>query len=413
MARTKKTKAHPRPKEAPIRERSNPPAAEDDEGEDEDEVDPPMPLPEWTKRRARETVFKNYQSVAKGEEVIALLKKPVRSRDHWWGKVKVADAAGFTLSQPHHYGLDTPESTVSKEETLQWRRLLCVWVINPAEDRVDEGEGSVSLPDDQKAMSEKARKAQAGKNVRKRPCFVEETKKGTLVKKPATTRADRAASTTTHKDRVADVDARLQEYDLSVTRCQKHQQDCLRSSDRGAQGQARSLFAAAIVVVTYANRDEPEPDDPTVAPTPPVIPPPRKRISQKDVYLARQAALLQHYAAKVCRMQSQSLSHAHCPTPQPTCRVLFVWCLRPPIALCMFVCVQLCYTRCPQKQNALEGEANESHEKETRKQEKVGKVLIWAPCLVVSICVVFISVLCLSQGDEDQAQSDEKEGHKG
>ena len=46
----------------------------------------------------------------------------------------------------------------------------------------------------------------------------------------------------------------------------------------------------------------PEPDDPTVAPTPPVIPAPRKRISQKDLYLARQAAMLQHYAAKVCRM---------------------------------------------------------------------------------------------------------------
>ena len=60
MARTKKTKAHPRPKEAPIPERSNPPAAEDDEGEDEEEVDPPMPPPEWTKRRARETVFKIY-----------------------------------------------------------------------------------------------------------------------------------------------------------------------------------------------------------------------------------------------------------------------------------------------------------------------------------------------------------------
>ena len=26
-----------------------------------------------------------------------------------------------------------PDSTVSKEVTLQWRRLLCVWVINPAE----------------------------------------------------------------------------------------------------------------------------------------------------------------------------------------------------------------------------------------------------------------------------------------
>ena len=79
--------------------------------------------------------------MAKGEEVIALLKKPVRSRNQWWGK----DAARFTLSQPHHYGPDTPESTVSKEETLQWRRLLCVWVINPAEDRVDEGEDNVSL----------------------------------------------------------------------------------------------------------------------------------------------------------------------------------------------------------------------------------------------------------------------------
>ena len=48
----------------------------------------------------------------------------------------------------------------------------------------------------------------------------------------------------------------------------------------------------------------PEPDDPTVAPTPPVIPAPRKRIGQKDLYLARQAAMWQHYAAKVCRMQS-------------------------------------------------------------------------------------------------------------
>ena len=36
-------------------------------------------------------------------------------------------------------------------------------------------------------------------------------------------------------------------------------------------------------------------------------------------------------------------------------------------------------------------------------------MLIWAPCLVVSICVIFISALCLSQGDQDQAQSDEKE----
>ena len=249
MARTKKTKAHPRPKEAPIPERSNPPAAEDDKGVDEDEPDPPMPPPEWTKRRAWETVFKIFHSVTKGEEVIALLKKPVRSRAHWWGKVKEADATGFTLSQPHHYGPATPESTVSTEETLQWRRLLCVWVINPAEDRVDKGEDSVSLSDEEKAMSEKAQKAQARKNLRKRPCFVEETKKGTQVKKPATTRVDRAASTTTHN--LADVDTRLQEYNLSVTRCKKHQMECLRSSDPGAQGQARSLFAAAIVVVTY------------------------------------------------------------------------------------------------------------------------------------------------------------------
>ena len=156
MARTKKTKAHPRPKEAPIPERSNPLAAEDDEGEDEDEVDPPVPPPEWTKRRARETVFDNYRRLAQGEEVIALLKKSLRSRDHWWGKMKVADAARFTLSQPHHYGRDMPESTVSKEETLQWRRLLCVWVTIPAEDRVDTGEDSVSLSDDEKAMSAKS-----------------------------------------------------------------------------------------------------------------------------------------------------------------------------------------------------------------------------------------------------------------
>ena len=60
MARTKKTKAHPRPKEAPIPERSNPTAADDDEGEDKEEVDPPMPPTDGTKRRARETVFKNY-----------------------------------------------------------------------------------------------------------------------------------------------------------------------------------------------------------------------------------------------------------------------------------------------------------------------------------------------------------------
>ena len=80
--------------------------------------------------------------------------------------------------------------------------------------------------------------------------------------------------------------------------------------------------------------------------------------------------------------------------------------------------MQLCYTRCPQKQNAPEGEANESDEKEAPKsesredawkEEKVGKVLIWVPCVVVSICGVFISALCLSQGDEDQAQSDDKE----
>ena len=236
MARTKRTKAQAKPKEAPIPERTNPPAAEDDEGVDEEEPDPPFPPPEWSKRRARETVMKSFQSVAKGEEVIALLKKPVRARDHWWGKVKVADAVGFTLSHAHHYGPCTPESTVSKEETLQWRRLLCVWVLNPAEDRLDEGEDSVSLSDDEKAMSEKAQKAQTGKNSCKRPCFVEETKKGTLVKKPATTRADRAASTAAHKDRLADVDARLQEYNLSVTRCKKHQMECLRSSDRGAQG---------------------------------------------------------------------------------------------------------------------------------------------------------------------------------
>ena len=162
--------------------------------------------------------------------------------------MKVGDAPGFTLSQPPRYGPATPESTVSKEETLQWRRLLCVWVINPAEDRVDEGEDSVCLSDDEKAMSEKAQKAHARKNVRKQPCFVEETKKGTPGKKPATTRADRATSTTAHKDRLADVDARLQDYNLSVTRCKKHQMECLRSSDRGAQGQARSLFAAAIVI---------------------------------------------------------------------------------------------------------------------------------------------------------------------
>ena len=104
-------------------------------------------------------------------------------------------------------------------------------------------------------MSEKAQKAQAGKNSRKRPCFVEETKKGTLVKKPATTRADRAASTAAHKDGLSDVDARLQEYNVTVTWCERRQMECLRSSDRRAQGHARSLFAAAIVVVTYASRD--------------------------------------------------------------------------------------------------------------------------------------------------------------
>ena len=141
MARIKRSKALPKPKEAPIPERTNPPAAEDDEGVDEEEPDQTFPPPEWSKRRARETVFKSFQSVAKGEEVIALLKKPVRARDHWWGKVKVADAAGFTLIQPHHCGPCTPESTLSKEETLQWRRLLCVWALNPAEDRLDELKG--------------------------------------------------------------------------------------------------------------------------------------------------------------------------------------------------------------------------------------------------------------------------------
>ena len=63
-----------------------------------------------------------------------------------------------------------------------------------------------------------------------------------------------------------------------------------------------------------ADVEFPKPDDTIVAPTPPVIPP-RQRIRHKDLYLARQAAMLQHYASKVCRMQSQSLSHAHCPTP--------------------------------------------------------------------------------------------------
>ena len=88
-------KAQAKPKEAPIPERTNPPAAEDNEGVDEEEPDPPFPPPEWSKRRARKTVMKCFQSVAKGEEVSALLKKTVRARDHWWGKVKVADAAGF------------------------------------------------------------------------------------------------------------------------------------------------------------------------------------------------------------------------------------------------------------------------------------------------------------------------------
>ena len=73
MARTKKTKAHRRPKEALIPERSNPPAAEDDEGVDEDDADPPMPPPKWTQRRARKTVFKNFRSLAKGEEVVTHL----------------------------------------------------------------------------------------------------------------------------------------------------------------------------------------------------------------------------------------------------------------------------------------------------------------------------------------------------
>ena len=101
----------------------------------------------------------NSQSVANRKEPIALLKKPGRSGDHWWEEVKVADTAGFTLSQPYHYGPATPESTVSKEGVLQWRRLWCVWVLNLEEDRLQEGVDSVSLSDDEKAMSEKAQKA--------------------------------------------------------------------------------------------------------------------------------------------------------------------------------------------------------------------------------------------------------------
>ena len=46
------------------------------------------------------------------------------------------------------------------------------------------------------------------------------------------------------------------------------------------------------------------PNDSTIGPPAPVIPAPRKRTNQKDLYLARLAAMLQQHAGNVCRMQS-------------------------------------------------------------------------------------------------------------
>ena len=88
-----------------------------------------------------------------------------------------------------------------------------------------------------------------------------------------------------------------------------------------------------------ADVEFPKLEDPTVAPTPPVIPPPRKRMSQKELYLARQAAMLQHYASKVCRMQSQHIQSQQsftCTLPHPF--LSFGVFAPQPLCVCSFVC---------------------------------------------------------------------------
>ena len=84
---------------------------------------------------------------------------------------------------------------------------------------------------------------------------MEESKKGTVVKKAAMTHASKTNTTAAHTHRVAAVQARLNEYGLPLSGCKKQRTECLWNTNRDLEGQAWAMLAAAIVVVTYASHN--------------------------------------------------------------------------------------------------------------------------------------------------------------
>ena len=76
---------------------------------------------------------------------------------------------------------------------------------------------------------------------------------------------------------------------------------------------------------------------------------------------------------------------------------MLIWLVDLVVSICVVFISVLCLSQEDQDQaqsNEKEAPGGESHE-DAQNEEKVGKLSIWVPCWVVCICLVFISILCL------------------